>query len=264
MSVPLAYGLRRRVLWFALALWMGAASGFAAGLEVAFDAANKLYEENKFADAAAAYEKILAEGNRAGAIYYNLGTAYYKAGQLGRAIAAYRQAEQLLPRDAGLRANLQFVRQRVSGEEKSPASLWKSWMSLLTLNEGAVLAAAALWLWFLLLAAREFRPAWKKFLRGYTLTAGVLAALLAGCLGLAAYARFGETSAVVVAREAVVRFGPLEESQTAFTLPDGSEVTVLDAKDNWLMVRERSKRVGWLKRSQVFVLSEALAAPPGK
>ena len=237
---------------------------FAAGTEVAFDAANKLYEEGKFADAAAGYEQLLAGGNRTAAVFFNLGTACYKAGRMGRAIAAYRQAEQLSPRDSSLRANLQFVRKRVGGEDKSLVPLWKSWMWLLTLNEGAVLATAALWTWFLLLAAREFRPAWKKTLASSTLAAGLLTALLAACLGLAAYVRLGETSAVVVSREAVVRFGPLDESQTAFMLPDGTEVTVLDTKDNWLQVRERAKRVGWLKRDQVIVLAEAAPVAPNK
>ena len=236
----------------------------AAGTEVAFDAANKLYEESKFTEAAAGYEKLLAESNRSASIYYNLGTAYYKAGQMGRAIAAYRQAERLTPRDPNLRANLQFVRKRVNGEDKSPLPLWKSWTTLLTLNEGALLAAAALWIWFLLLAAREFRPAWKMPLSRSTLMAGLLTFLLWACLGVAAYVRFGEIPAIVIMKEAVVRYGPIDESQTAFTLPDGAEVTVLDTKGDWLQVREGAKRTGWLKRNQVTVMSETSPAPPKK
>jgi tetratricopeptide (TPR) repeat protein len=238
-----------------LALCLRTACLGATGPEAAFEAGNKLYEEGKFAEAASAYDKLLLEGNRSAALFYNLGTACYKAGHLGRAIAAYRQAELLSPRDTDLRANLQFVRQRVNGEDKSPLPSWRSWMSFLTLNEGAVLAAAAFWAWFLLLAAGEFRPAWRRSLGGARLTAGILSVLLAACLGLAAYVRLGEISAVVIKREAVVRFGPLDESQTAFTLPDGAEVTVLDTKDAWLQIRQASKRVGWVKRDQVVVLS---------
>jgi tetratricopeptide (TPR) repeat protein len=246
-----------------LILLLGAGQAFAAGLEVAFDAANKLYEEGKFADAAKAYEKLLEQGVRSPSICYNLGTACYQAGQMGRAVVAFRRAQQLAPRDASLRANLQFVRKKVNGEEKSPVPLWRSWLSLLTLNEGTVLAATAFWIWFLLLAAGEWRPTLRNRLRSCTLAAGLLTALFAACLALSAFMRYGDVSAVVVVREAVVRFGPLEESQTAYNLQDGAEVTVRDTKDNWLQVQDNSKRVGWLKRDQVVVLADPkrLAGP---
>lgn len=236
-------------------------AALAAGAQADFDAANKLYEQGKFAEAAAAYDKVLTDGHRSAAVFYNLGTACYKAGQMGRAIAAYRQAELLSPRDASLRANLQFVRKRVNGEDKSPVPLWKNWLSLFTINEGSGLAAAAFWGWMLLLAAGEFKPALKPRLRRPALAAAAATVLFVACLAGAAYVRFAEKPAVVVVREAVVRYGPLDESQTAFQLPDGSEVVVLDAKDDWLQVRDTSKRVGWLKRNQVF-LPGSVTIPP--
>ena len=76
-----------------------------------FDTANKLYEEGKFAEAAAAYESLVQSRQVSAALYFNLGNAWFKSGQIGRAIAAYRQAEQMTPRDPDLRANLQFARE---------------------------------------------------------------------------------------------------------------------------------------------------------
>ena len=59
-----------------------------AGSEPAaeFDAANKLYAETKFADAAAAYEKLAQSGVVSPALLFNLGNAYYKSGQVGRCL----------------------------------------------------------------------------------------------------------------------------------------------------------------------------------
>jgi hypothetical protein len=247
----------RRPVWVWCAMLLLAARGlFGAGAEVAFDGANKLYEEGKFAEAARSYESLLAQGVRSFSVYYNLGTACFRAGQLGRAVAAFRQAETLSPRDANLRADLQFVRKKVNGEDKSPVPLWQSWFTWLTLDEGAMLAAVALWVWFALLAAREAKPSLRKRLSGFTLAAGVFTVVLGACLAISVYVREGGVSAVVVVREAVVRFGPLEEAQTAFHLGDGSEVSVRDAKDNWLQVRDSSKRIGWVKRDQVVLLGD--------
>src|SRR5689334_12086188 len=59
-----------------------------------FDAANKLYEQGKYADAAAAYQKLIQSGSTSAAVYYNLGNSFFKHGELGRAIAAFRHAQQ--------------------------------------------------------------------------------------------------------------------------------------------------------------------------
>ncbi len=248
-----------------LLLCLLARGAYGFGVEVAFDAANKLFEEGKYAEAAAAYEKMLADDHRSAAVYYNLGTACYKAGQMGRCIAAFRKAEQLTPRDASLRANLQFVRKRVNGEDKTVVPAWRAWLTLLTLNEGTAVTAMALWTWFLLLAAGEWKPGLKPWLRRYTRAAGVLVVCTGVCLAASAYVRLAEVPAVVVVKEAVVRFGPLSESPTAYQLPDGAEVTVVDAKDDWLQVRDLNRRVGWLKRDQVDLITRASQAkPPAK
>ncbi len=130
----------------------------------AFDAANKLYEEGKFTAAVSAYEKLLQSGQASAALYFNLGNAFYKSGQIGRAIATYRQAELISPRDPDLRANLQFARKQIQSPTLLPGRL-ERWLSRLTLNEWTLLAAGAVWLWLLLLAALQWRPSLKPALR---------------------------------------------------------------------------------------------------
>lgn len=220
----------------------------------AFDAANNLYLTGRYAEAAEAYQKLLETGPRSATLYFNLGNACYKAEQMGRAIAAYRQAERLTPREASLRANLQFMRKKLNGDERGPGPFWREWLATLTLNEWTALAAGLFWLWFLTLALCESRPALKPPLRRTLLTLGVAMLLGLVCLAGSAYDRFGTRSAVVCVREAVLRFGPLQESRVSHQLQDGAEVTVLDEKDNWLQVRDRKGRLGWLKRDHVVVL----------
>ena len=226
-------------------------------LSSAFDQANKLYEQGKFSEAAAAYEKLAAGGRVSPALYFNLGNALFKSGRIGRAIANYRLAEQLAPRDPDIRANLRFARNHVNGVDARLPAWWRRWIGHLTLNEWTALAAVAFWLWFVLLALAQWRPALKNSARGYTATVGVAAAVLSACLAAACYDRFGVESAIVVAHEAVIRYGPLDESQSFYTVRDGAELTVLDAKGDWLQVSDGSKRIGWLRREQVLLFSGA-------
>jgi tetratricopeptide (TPR) repeat protein len=218
----------------------------------AFESANKLYEEGKFADAVTAYEKLAQSGQISAALYFNLGNAYFKSGRVGRAIAAYRSAAQITPRDPDLRANLQFARNQVQGPTLPP-SRWQRWLGRLTLNEWTLLAAAAVWLWFLLLAVRQWRPALRPALKSYVPILAMVAALLCGCLADALYEARVIRTAVVISGEAEVRHGPLLVSPVAFTARDGAELRVLDQKDEWLEVSAGPRRTGWLRRDQVLL-----------
>jgi hypothetical protein len=121
----------------------------------------------KFPDAAATYEKILQTGGQSPALLFNYANAEFKAGSLGKAIAAYRRAELLAPRDSEIRANLAFVRNQVQGATIRE-SRWQNWLGQLTLNEWTLLAAGAFWLTFLLLAVKQIRPALAPKLRSAT------------------------------------------------------------------------------------------------
>jgi tetratricopeptide (TPR) repeat protein len=234
----------------AVALWPLAARPEA--LSAGFEAANKLYEEGKYADAAAGYKQLLQGGQVSAALFFNLGNAAFKSSQIGQAIAAYRQAERLAPRDPDVRANLQFARNQVQGPTLH-VGRGQRWLSHLTLNEWSVLTAAAIWLLFLLLALLQWRPALKANLRATVLAVASATVLLAACLVVAlCQARFVRI-AIVVKPEAVVRAGWFQESKEAFTVHDGAELKVLDQNDKWLQVSTDPLRLGWLPREDVVM-----------
>jgi tetratricopeptide (TPR) repeat protein len=226
-----------------------------------FDQANKFYEEGEFQKAAGMYQHLIDQGSATSTVFFNLGNAWFKAGANGRAIAAYRQAERLTPRDPSLRFNLHFVREQVKGKESSSGAWGRQWLLNLTTREWSTLFGFGLWTWFALLALREYRPAWRPALRGYTATAGFSALVLGLCLYMNFHFLHNTINAVVVVPNAVVRLGPLEESKVHYQLRDGEEITVLDEKavtQRWLQVRDSEGRVGWVKEDEVIILSPRL------
>ncbi len=219
-----------------------------------FEAANRLYDQGKFAEAATAYEKLLQTGHASSALYFNMGNAFFKSSQVGRAIAAYRRAEQLTPGDPDLRANLQFARNQVQGPTLAPA-FWQRWLGRLTLNQWTCLAAVAVWIWFLLLSLRQWRPRLASALRSYLLIVGMAGAVLCACFALAFYQNQYARLAFVVTREVSIRQGPDDQSPARFTAHDGAELRVLDQKDNWLQVSTDTQHFGWIRRDQVQLSS---------
>jgi tetratricopeptide (TPR) repeat protein len=235
---------------FAALLWLSGRVFAADSLAGDFSSANDLYAQGKFTEAAAAYEKALQSGAASAALYFNLGNAWFKSGQPGRALAAYRQAERLAPRDPDVRANLQFVRNQVQGPTMSPG-LWERSLATLSVNEWTALTALPFWICLLLLMTIQFRPSWKPVLNSYVWTCGIATVALGFCLNSALSAT-SANRAVVVASEAQVRYGPLEDSNGVVTVHDGAEINVLDHKNDWLLVSV-GNRNGWLKRDQVFL-----------
>ncbi len=169
------------------------------------------------------------------------------------AIFHYHQALRLAPRDPDARGNLQFARRSLGMTVEEPLSrhLLRSHH---TLDEWTWLAGAGLGAWFLLLALGEALPGKRAAFAWLTKTLGGAAVGLTCLLGAAHWDRSTTRLAVVVVTEAPVRPGPLAESKAAYSLRDGTEVEVLDAKDDWRQVRDNGQRTGWMKRDVLWQL----------
>jgi tetratricopeptide (TPR) repeat protein len=242
--------LRGWPVWLLLA-WLAPSAVLGAEPAPDFESANKLFEQGRFADAAVAYERLLTNGPTA-ALHFNLGNARFKTGQPGKAIFHYHHALRLAPRDPDARGNLQFARRSLGATVDEP--LARHLLRHHTVDEWAWLAGAGLGAWFVLLALGEALPAKRAVLAWLTKTVGVFALVAASLLAAARWDRQATRLAVVVVPEAPARPGPLLESKAAFTLRDGAEVVVLDAKDDWLQVRDAGQRAGWVRRDALWLL----------
>jgi tetratricopeptide (TPR) repeat protein len=254
-SEPTYVGCRKIFILFA-AIFLFAGKIFAAGFADDFSLANKFYAEGKFSDAAGTYEKILASGQTSPNLLFNDGNAEFKAGNLGKAIAAFRRAELLAPRDSEIRANLDFVRKQVQGATISE-SRWHDWLGQLTLNEWALLAAIAFWLTFILFVARQIRPTLALKLRGATSILILLTISFGAATGLQAAEHFSRQNAVVISNDVIARSGPFDDAQNAFAVHDGAELFVLDRHDDWVQVTDGTGKIGWLQMKQVEILPGA-------
>src|SRR6266516_3657581 len=72
--------IRGCTVWFCAAALTLAVARAADGMP-AFEQANRLYEEEKFTEAAAAYQSMIGNGRVSSALYFNLGNALFKSGQ---------------------------------------------------------------------------------------------------------------------------------------------------------------------------------------
>jgi tetratricopeptide (TPR) repeat protein len=220
---------------------------FVRALEV-FDAAKAPAD---YRASAALLESLLADGFRNGAVYYNLGNAYFRAGEYGRAIAAYRKAKPYRPRDPYLEANLRQALSVAPGHLPEPPPPWWShvlfWSGWLSFPEKAYGAFAGCLLAALTACAALLlrRP------RAYGIVAALI--LIAAVLGLDAgltYAEIAGSRHGVVTHETIARKGIGKDYEPAFDQPlkDGAEFTVLSENGDWSFGHFEGIGDGWLRR----------------
>ncbi len=233
---------------------VGAADGPAGD----FFRGNASYADGRYADAAAAYEQVAAGGVGSAPLWFNLGNAWLKAGDVGRAVAAYERARRLAPRDPDVQANLRFAREEAKVEAAPPPLAARLLVPLAfwaTSDELLVLASVAWWvLWLLLAAARLWPMQQRGAVRG-----AIVAGLVLVIAGSAAVWRIGTVDArqaavVTAGRDVTVRFEPSASGTAHFEAPPGTLLDVLAERDAWVQVARDDGVRGWIERSAITML----------
>jgi tetratricopeptide (TPR) repeat protein len=218
---------------------------------------NTLYAEERYAEASAQYEQLLAAGLESGNLYFNLGNAYFRAGDVGRAILDYERARRLIPGDPDLIANLGYARAVAGVSEAAPG--WERLLFPLAprfSSDGLLIVASALWalLMLLLVVARLSAPA----ARAARTAAAVTGLALAVVLSSAAYRLVTvdlPIYAVVVEPQAVtVRFEPSAGGTAHFEAKPGTVLRLEGERQGWAQVRRADGPRGWIQRDAIATL----------
>ncbi len=225
---------------------MCAASAFAkdeADIRKLFAQAGQSYDAGQFKEAVTGFEQIFDEGFLSPELFYNLGDAYFKAGDPGRAILNYRRAWTLLPRDAELSANLHFAIQN-AGALAPEATYVSAALSRLSRTEWIHVSVIAYWfaasmgICFFVIKGRR-----ALFQRLCFAGLGALIIGLAGLWHWWDYERRPEF--VVTAPNQQALFAPLPNSTPHFALPVGSIVRLEEKSGPWIRVAS-GRESGWI------------------
>ena len=230
--------------WIALLAW-GAVVAFAEQTDPTrtFAEAARAYDENRLPDAIAGWESLVKDRQVLPEVLFNLGNSYYRNGNIGKAIRAYRHAQTLSPRDPDIRANLGFAAQSagITLPVRSP-------LSALLLDasraEWLVFGSACFWLLSLVLAAWILWPRFRPVTR--PAAAALFLLLWVAVAGWAAHHHLQRVpECVVMTGNQKVLSGPLETATPILAIPEGSIVRKLDTRGAWVEIQDEGTR-GWL------------------
>ena len=229
---------RATLVGIALATGLGLLGG---GLSAQRARPEALYEAGALHAAADSFAARAAADTLVAAHWYNLGATLYRAGEDGKAAAAWTIAARLAPRNSAISRARRLLPAPDAASEPllavgpaTPAEWW--------------LVAALLWLlcWMV---------AWRRRRIWVVLAIGVGAVVAAGA-GLQEWRRRRAPLVVVVAPATPVRAAPYGTATAGATLDPGAALLVADsyAGGRWLRVWRADGIAGWVLAAQVIRL----------
>ena len=223
--------------------------------------ANRAYKEDRYQEAIAGYLRLIGKGYINGHLYYNLGNAYLRSGQLGRAILNYERARIMIPRDADLNFNLRYAIDQATDAISSDQNYLKQaffWLEDLTLRELMwTFAVLNILFWSLLLLRLFVRPEWT-----YYVFIVLLASWLVGgvSMGVKWHQIKSDQRGVILADEINVLAGPESNDTVLFKLHEGTIIHRERVEDDWSLIRFSNTKRGWVNSGSI----ELILAGPGR
>ena len=224
-----------------------------------WNSANEAYVEGRWADAVYGYEMISDMGMESAALYCNTGDAYFKDGNVAKAILYYERALKLDPSYADAKYNLELLNSTIQDRiDPVPEFVLKSWT-----KEICYIMDSDSWaICFLVLLAVTLAMALLFILspsvagRRAGFFAGIVTLLLAVsslCFSIWQKKDYMRADNAIVTRPVTsVKSSPsAEAAKDLFILHEGTKVRVMDTVGTWKNIELADGRQGWIRSADI-------------
>lgn len=216
----------------------------------------KNYNNGEYDKAVEAFEKIAKEGTRNGKLFYNLGNAHFKSGNIGKAIVWYERALQLNPNDPDLKFNYQyvngFVKDKLEDKEFSVVKVLFFWKDLLGQTTIKWLAVSLSFLFWVMIIFQIFKD--RKLVKIHTGLIFSIAAIFILTASYDYYAQHHIKKAVILPEKVSIRSGLTDDSTELFILHVGTKVIVEENRTGHFKIRFSGDKMGWLSKESIEII----------
>jgi tetratricopeptide (TPR) repeat protein len=210
-----------------------------------FMEANQAYAQGHFKQAIDIYEGLVRSGQWSANLFYDLGNAYFRTGDFGRAILNYERALALERHHPEAAANLQIVR-----DEARALEMEQSWperyLRFASSNQYSIMAAIAFWVGAFCVIRLVFlrrRSNGTVALAIFSLLAFVISTFSAYEFE---YGSKGDALAIVTGKDVQARLATADTANTVLVLPPGSEIRILSTRGDWVYAVLPNNLRGWI------------------
>ena len=224
-----------------------------------WNSANQAYSEGRWADAVADYEMISEIGLESASLYCNIGDAYFKDGNVPKAILYYERALKLDPSYSDARYNLELlnsgIQDRISPVPEFVLKAWSRDICYLMDSDAwavcfVILLAAVLAMILLFILSPSVAGRRTGFFAGIALMILAAFALTFSIWQKKDYVRADD--AIVMRPVTSVKSSPSSEASTdLFILHEGTKVKIIDEVGSWNNIELADGRQGWIRSGDI-------------
>jgi len=220
--------------------------------------ANDFYANGKYEEAIVKYQEILDADNVSTDIYYNLGNCFYKTKNVPNAILNYEKALKLKPDNEDALFNLSMANKlTVDKIDRLPAlfigNTWRNLITSKTVDNWAFYTVGLIFLALLFFVVYLLMQ--QAIIKKSSFYAGVLFLGLSLFTFLMASQHNGivkqSSEAIIFAPTITIQSEPNGNSESLFTLHEGTKVTLLEASSEWSKIKLPNGNVGWIKSEDI-------------
>lgn len=228
-----------------LALLLLLASSAFAQQSDAFSKGNEEYAAGRFREAVEQYDTAVRDGQLSAALFYNLGNAWYRAGNSGHAILNYERALAVQPNHPEALANLRLVRDKARALELRQTRFERI-LSHVTSTQCTIAAAVFFWLAAFAAAALLLRQRRSRAVVALLIFSGLACAASLAALQLREQGGGGRALAIVTAEKTEARLAAADNAGTVLVLPAGSEIKIISTRGEWVYATLPNDLRGWI------------------
>lgn len=221
--------------------------------------ADSAYATADYATAIYIYEQLLDTEGEAASVYYNLGNAYYKSGDIAHAILNYERALLLDPSNGDTQFNLELARSKAVDKNAVVSELFfvrwfRDFVSILSVDGWAKCGILCFIILILLLTLFIFnkKSKTKKIIFIFALLS-LVCTVLANVMASSQKDKLVyRESAIVMEPSVTVRSTPSTSGTELFILHEGKKITIKDdSMKEWKEIEIEDGNIGWLPASAI-------------
>ena len=211
-----------------------------------FTKANQEYGQRHFKEAIAGYETVVAAGQWNANLFYDLGNAYFRTGDFGRAILNYERALALDRHHAEATANLQIARDEARALELRPTIL-ERYLQFASINQYTIAAAIAFWLGIFGIVVLIFARRRSTALISLSILCLLVCAISVWAIHTLDNGSEGRALAIVTGKDVQARLATADTANSVLALPAGSEIKILSTRGDWIYAALPNDLRGWIQ-----------------
>lgn len=223
--------------------------------------AEKAYDSKKYKEAIRDYEQLVKDGYKSYQLYYNLGNAYYRNNEIGKAIYYYELARKINPNDEDVRLNLGIASAKTIDKIDSKENFF------ITAVKTNILSSfdTTTWAWLTIVSFFLAALLFFVFVNSSVMLVKRIAFLFS-CLLIIGFAltyflgysalkaRMENKFAIITSKEVKIMNEPTLSATFKFSLHEGTKIRVVENNGDWLLIKLDNGNEGWVKTGDVGII----------